>query len=86
MRVETLVRMVEEAAKSLSEVDGYCNCQNLIPSYNALLAASKAALPEDAFLRALTPLEGDRAHAAEMRVLFGQLHIALESLSATAAR
>lgn len=86
MKVDTLIRLVEEAAKGLADVDGYCNCRNLVPSYNALLTAAKDALPEDAFLRALQPLEKDHAQAAEMRILFGQLRIALESLVATAQR
>jgi hypothetical protein len=83
IRDEMLVRMIEEASKSLSQVDGYQNCSLLVGSYNALLQAAKANHPNDPFLSALERLdkEEDDVTVAVMRVLLGQMRIALESLS-----
>jgi hypothetical protein len=82
---ETIIRMAEEASQALSEVDGHIQCNYLMPSYNAMLQAAKANHPNDPFLSALIPLEliSDRkfyVSGAELRVLLGQLRIALESL------
>jgi len=84
---EMLIRMIEEASKSLAQVDGYQNCNQLVPSYNALLQAAKANHPNDPCLGALERLnkEEDDVSAMVLRVLLGQMRIALESLQGAQA-
>jgi hypothetical protein len=95
MQNTALVRIAEETGKMLAEMDGEMPCGTMAPSYNALLQAAKANHPNDPFLSALTTFkltggrdpvveDGDPT-AAEMRALFAQLRIALESLQSESA-
>jgi hypothetical protein len=91
---EVILKIAEEMCSILGSVDGSVACEmtcgNMAPSYNAVLQAAKASHPNDAFLSMLTlfPLSGVRGPvveggdptALEMRALFTQLRIAIESL------
>jgi hypothetical protein len=80
MRDETIVRMLEDACTGLQEVNFPARTPNLLPVYNALLAAARANHPDDPFLNALGRIENNgESGPEEMRVLFGQLRILLES-------
>lgn len=87
MKDEVIIRMLQEASQALKGVSFPVTTPHLAPSYNALLAAAKANHPDDPFLSALSPIEKseggrreDGVGPEEMRVLFGQLRIVLESL------
>lgn len=85
MRDEIIVRMLEHACQALEGVSFPATTPHLGPSYNALLAAAKANHPGNPFFEALVPIGGgengrrSESGPEEMRVLFGQLRIALES-------
>jgi len=79
MRDETIIRMLEDACTALEGVTFPTKTPNLVPSYNALLVAARANHPDDPFLGALSNIENKDAGPEEMRVLFGQLRIVLES-------
>jgi hypothetical protein len=82
MRDETIIRMLQETCDALKGVGFPASARHLVPSYNAVLAAAKVNHPSDPFLGALRPLEDGHEGAGpeEMRILFGQLRIALEAL------
>jgi hypothetical protein len=94
MKDAVIIRMLQEACTALEGVSFPVTTPHLVPSYNALLAAAKANHPTDPFLSALTNLEvlppvrnengkfrrEDAVGPEEMRVLFGQLRVVLESL------
>lgn len=83
MKDATIVRMLEETCSMLKHVDAYVSCTHLVPSYNALLTAAKANHPNDPFLSALSLLPTNSNEkgcgSSEIRVLFAQMRIALES-------
>ena len=112
MRDEVILRLLEDACKSLKDVSFPVQTPHLAPVYNALLAAARANHPNEPFFQALTPIErrddeyeeeededeqgrgggrpdrsrhrrrrGEDVSVApeELRVLMGQLRIALES-------
>lgn len=85
MKNSTIIQMLEETCSMLKHVDAYVSCTHLVPSYNAILVAARTNHPDDPFLSALPPLpivnkgEGG-CGSAELRVLFAQMRIALESL------
>ena len=80
MRDEVIIRMLEDACTTLEGASFPVRTPNLVPAYNALLAAAKANHPGDAFLGTLGAIEPGESGPEEMRVLFGQLRIVLESL------
>jgi hypothetical protein len=94
MKDEVIIKIVEEMCSILRSVDGNVACEmpcgTMAPSYNAALQAAKASHPNDVFLSMLTPftlsggrgpvVEGGDPTALEMRALFTQLRIAIESL------
>lgn len=89
MKDATIIRMLEETCAMLKNVDAYVSCAHLAPSYNAMLVAAQANHPDDLFLSVLPPLpirnkeEGhskEGCGSSEIRVLFAQMRIALESL------
>lgn len=81
MKDSILIRMLEETCDMLKHVDAYVSCTHLIPSYNAILLAAQANHPTDPFLHALVPIQvaDGTAGSTEIRVLFAQVRIALES-------
>jgi hypothetical protein len=79
MRDEIIIRMLEDACTALEGVSFPTKTPNLVPSYNALLAAARANHPDHPFLSALSRIDNTDAGPEEMRVLFGQLRIVLES-------
>lgn len=89
MTDDAIVRIAEVSADAMKHMDPHIHSAYLIPSYVALLAAAKANHPNDPFISSLASIEvpnGDNEiRVGELRVLFGQLRIALESLCAEAA-
>ena len=79
MTDDVLVRLLQDANRGLEGVGFPVETPNLIPVYNALLAAIKANHQGESYLQVLQPVEG--AGPDELRVLFGQLRILLESLT-----
>ena len=80
MKDQTIVRLAEETTSLLRKVLPGDNAKNVIPSYNALLAAAKANHPNDPFLSTLTPIERSDS-AVDLAILFSQLRIAVEALN-----
>ena len=80
MKDETVLRLVQDASQKLEHVRFPVTTPNLIPVYNALLAAAKANHPGDSFLALLPALTEGETGPEEMRVLLGQLRIVLEAL------
>ncbi len=80
----TIARMAEEVAAGLKHVDGEMEFKRLVPIYNGLVTAAQANHPQDPFLSMITSIDANRGEeyisAAEMRILFGLLRLALESL------
>jgi hypothetical protein len=88
MKDETLIRLAEETAKWLSQTITVNPAPQMVPSYNAFLAAAKANHPTNPFLNVLQPLptDGDEpVTVGEMIALFGQVRIVLDSLRETPA-
>jgi len=90
MKDITLVRMLDEARKGLEGVNFPAKTPHLLPAYNALLMAARANHPDDVFLHMLPPIEnrvvegrrdGPECGPEEMRVLFGQLYICMQSFA-----
>jgi hypothetical protein len=79
MKDEIIRRILDETCQALKGVHFPVQTPHLIPSYNALLTAAKDNHPNDSFLRVLEPLEPGESGPEEMRVLFAQLRIVLES-------
>lgn len=87
MKDETLIRLCEETTKYLSQTVTVNPGMQMIPSYNALLAAARTNHPVHPFLSALEPLPtsgDDMITVAEIMALFAQIRIVLDSLSETA--
>lgn len=81
MTNDVLIRMTAETSAILKDADGYVPCKHLVPAYNTLLLGAQANHPNDPFLMALTTIEADGdANGLAMKILFTQLHMALESL------
>ncbi len=78
MRDEVILRMLRDARESLADARFPVDVSHVVPAYNALLAAVKANHPQEAYLQALSAIEGG-AGPEELRVLFGQLSILLEA-------
>ncbi len=89
MKDTTIVRIAEETSNALSEIDAEWELKRVIPSYNALLQAAKANHPSDPFLSTLSHIQLDKDEdgisVGELRILFAQLRIALESLESEEA-
>jgi len=90
MKDVTIVRMLDEARKGLEGVNFPAKTPHLLPAYNALLMAARANHPDDVFLHMLPPIEnrvvdgrreGPECGPEEMRELFGQLYICMESFA-----
>ena len=80
MTDQTIIRLAEETTSLLRKVLPGENESNVIPSYNALLAAAQKNHPDEPFLATLTPI--DRSDSAvDLAILFTQLRIAVEALS-----
>lgn len=82
MNDELILRMLQDASRNLEQVMFPVETPQIVPVYNGLLAAVKANHPGESYLEALPPIEGS-AGPEELRVLFGQLRILLETWMAT---
>ncbi len=83
MNDEVLLRMLQDASANLEGVKFPTDTSNVAPIYNALLAMLKVNHPGHPYLEALPPIEGG-AGPEELRLLFGQLRVLLETLIAPA--
>jgi len=81
MKDDVLIRLLQDANHALEGVGFPVETPNLVPIYNALLGALKANHQGQSYVQALLPVES--AGPDELRVLFGQLRILLESLIET---
>ena len=78
-----IIRVAEETARGLANVDGEWEFKRLVPIYNGLVHAAKANHPNDPFLSTISTVEtGEEGTpcVGEMRILFGLVRIALDSM------
>lgn len=90
-----ILRLVDETCKVLARMEFFNPCTYLIPSYNALVQAAQANHPDDPYLNTAFPLlqpggtvarsekhheDADAVNPPQLRILFTQLRIILESL------
>ncbi|MCW3054818.1 MAG: hypothetical protein JWN14_3988 [Chthonomonadales bacterium] len=75
-----LVRIIEEMTKPLSDLNGHCSADEMVPSYNALLGAAQANHPDVPFLNAMEPIPQKSINSGPLLALFAQLRIVLEYL------
>jgi hypothetical protein len=95
MTDELILRLVDETCQVLARMEFFMPCRHLIPSYNALVQATQVNHPDDPYLNTAFPLldasenggrldkHGGDASAItppQLRILFTQLRIILESL------
>jgi hypothetical protein len=75
-----LLKLIHETIGHLKHAISVSPALQLIPSYNAVLAAAKTNHPDHPFLKVLEPLEpnGELISIAEMSALFAQIGIVLE--------
>jgi hypothetical protein len=78
MNDELILRMLQDASKNLEHASFPITTDNVVPVYNALLGVVKANHPDEPYLQALHAIEGS-AGPEELRLLFGQLRLLLES-------
>lgn len=84
MTDKAILRIAEETCNVLADVPWHVDCKYLVPSYHAALQAARANHEDDAFIGILAsaPLNpNDDVNAPQMRILFTQLRIAMESLA-----
>ncbi len=84
MKDETILKIAEETEKVLKRMEFHEPCDQLLPSYNALLTAARENHPEDGFIQALQPIEDVSAKGKnknQLQILFSQLRIALAALA-----
>ena len=80
MRDEVILRMLQDASAKLEHVRFPASATHIGPVYNGLLAAVAANHPNHPFLGILSPLPDGEASPEELKVLFGQLRILLETI------
>ncbi len=81
MKDETIVKIAEKTEKILLRMEFHEPCDQLLPSYNALLTAARENHPEDGFIQALQPISAlPKGSTNQLHILFSQLRIALEAL------
>ena len=81
MEDRVILKLAAETAAILGNMAFHEPCDEIRPSYNALLLAAQANHPTDTFLQALKPLKGDLDGVKnQMQILFTQLRIVMESL------
>ena len=80
-----LLKLIHETVKHLKEAISVNPAYQMIPSYNAILAAAKENHPDDTFLRVLAPLttDGELITIAEITALFAQIGIVVEARTTT---
>lgn len=84
MKDSVILKMAEETCSILDQMMFHEPCDQLGASYNALIAAAQANHPDDAFLKALKPIqEPAEGSKNQMQILFTQLRIVLDALQAT---
>jgi hypothetical protein len=85
MTDEMILRLVNETSQLLGEVPWHQECHHLMPSYLALLQAARSNHPDEVYLNVAFPaadptVKTDGINPVELRILFTQLRIVLESL------
>ena len=80
MTDQTIAKIAEATSSLLRKVLPGENATNVLPSYNAILAAAQENHPDDTFLAALKPIEKSE-NAIDLGILFSQLRIALEAIN-----
>lgn len=82
----TILQMLEETSAVVAKMKYWMPGGDLVPSYNSILEAAKANHPRDRFLQSLRPLPAGKDPYAinppQLKVLFGQLRLVLETLAA----
>ncbi len=83
MNDTTLLKLIHETVRHLSQAISVSPALQLIPSYNAVLSTARTNHPSEAFFQVLAPLEpgGEMISIAEITALFAQIAIVLEARS-----
>ena len=83
MNDKILLKLISETVRHLKDAISVNPAYQMIPSYNAILAAAKENYPDDTFLRVLAPLttDGELVTIAEITALFAQIGIVVEARS-----
>ena len=85
MTDQLIIRIAEETTSLLKKVLPGDSASNVIPSYNALLAAAQKNHPDEPFLATLQPIERSES-AVDLAILFSQLRIVIEAIGADSTR
>lgn len=80
MKDAVILRLLQDTCQKLEDVSFPVETPHVLPTYHALLAAVKANHPDEPYLDALTISNGKGASPEELKILFGQLRILLETL------
>ena len=84
MKDSLILKVAEETISIRDQMEFHEPCDQLGASYNALLAAAQTNHPDDAFLKALKPIQGTAEGSKnQMQILFTQLRIVMDALQAS---